>query len=103
MLVPLALPYASKLEQQTKYDEKVYDSSTDSSDCDDSDPNSDEISVYDTGENDISDSESYFTTTDEEESSEFGDLLIASPPEVLERSTLIEKCPGIPDLMKHRG
>ena len=46
------------------------------------------------------------TTTDDDEESdgeEFGKLLIVRPPEVLEPSIIINRCPGIPDLMKHRG
>lgn len=82
-------------------DEEDFDdeSDTDSSDCDfteNCDRNSDETSEYDT-----SDSESFFT--DEEEGSEFGELMVACPPEVLQPSTIIEKCQGYPDLVKHRG
>ena len=44
--------------------------------------------------------------SDEEEESDGEDcrkLHITPHPEVLEPSILIKKCPGIPDLMKHRG
>ena len=43
---------------------------------------------------------------DEDEESSSRDrwkFLKADPPKVFERSLIIERCPGIPDLMKHRG
>ena len=79
------------------------ESDIDSSDCDTSDDVSSEND--DTFEYVTTDAEDLTTTDDDEESDgeEFGKLLIVHPPEVLEPSIIINRCPGIPDLMKHRG
>lgn len=85
-----------------KFEFDSFDDSSDSSDASSESDEEDELPsdlVSDKDEIESNDSDD----SSEEEDAECRDVLIAQPPEVLEPSVQIEKCPGVPEMMKHRG
>ena len=78
-----------------------FSDSDDNSECSSvpSDDNDDSLS-----DSEISDEEVLLTSEDDTDNEDCGpDIQTAQPPEVLERSIPIVKCPGVPHLMMHKG